>query len=252
MNLFFMSNFLKVGVKFILAPIIFLSFGAMAETLNPDEFICIDKGNTDLKLCRNLQHGYNPLSIKNNELILASSSPLAKNNIGTTSTEIVNYVKLPDTSDFLTNSLAIIAILISVGIPAWQRFSEKSDANSQREDNINEGYWIREVIMPKINTSVFEICSEYKAICPDSPQDYSSNYRSKVLPKINELRDLFNLLTVFPKISQSAMQLNYICDSFDDDIADNENENKDKRKDGLNRFHIDITKELMLTHKNSL
>ncbi|MCV5580388.1 hypothetical protein OFO05_33865, partial [Escherichia coli] len=60
----------------------------------------------------------------------------------TSSGNLYNIVRVPESGpEWYSIAISIIALIASVGVPLWQHYKGRNEA-------INEGYWLREVILP--------------------------------------------------------------------------------------------------------
>lgn len=209
--------------------------------------ICLYPASNSIQVCDSHMLGFSPNSLTNNKDYGFSSNSFSnngeeavasKNNIG-----IYNYIQNPDSdTDWGAYILSGLAMFVSVGTTIWQRRTQKSDA-------INDGFWVREVIMPQVNEGVTNLCSRVKGELKTPSADFTAAYRTDLLPLLNELRDSFSLLSAFPNSGQYAQKLNGFCDNFDDALSDHVNEPLDVRLEDVSGFRINLTKELMLIHK---
>lgn len=237
-------NILRIGAAF--APIFFFSNNALsAENFREaDSHICFETKQNSIQICKSEALGFNPASLSNNYS--------SKNGINTDQGQslINNYIQQPDSpTDYGSYVISILAFFASIGVPLWQRYIQKNDSKNQRLDSINEGFWIREVVMPQINTNIFSVCTAFRGKLNLSENEFTLIYRDELLPLLNELRDSFSLLKAFPNATNAIITLQQYCDDFDDTINDHINEPLNVRKSDISSFQLTLTKELMKTHK---
>lgn len=98
--------------------------------------------------------------------------------------------------------------------------------NNKRVDKINsvkDEFWLRKVILPKIVTPLENLWKEAndEAIAPQfdgvahaNYVDLNNNYFIKLMPKVNDVRDSFDLLSSFSL--QKVEQANDLIDEYDE------------------------------------
>ncbi|NWA44230.1 hypothetical protein HX889_41885 [Pseudomonas reactans] len=235
----------------------FLSACSFADKLN-DNFITENKSldnsfmsnnvslflNTSqnsLKTCTNAYEEFKPSLLKketydgklNNHYVV--ESPYKG--------EIYNVVNIPESGpEWVSIIVSLGALIFSVGIPIWQH-------KRGRKESINEGFWLREVIMPKVNNIAFDVCSTFKNSLLLSPADFASNYQSSLLPKIGELRDSFYLFECYPNFEMDIDDLQTICDEFENNVDNNQDSAIDLRQKDISDFHIKFISKLIQIHK---
>lgn len=209
--------------------------------------ICLSPSLNTIQVCDSHMLGFNVDSLTNVKGYGFSANSFnagfeeekkSKRDIG-----VYNYIQAPDSdADWKSYLLSLLAIVISLGIPVWQRYAQKSDA-------INDGFWIREVIMPQINNCIVNLCSETNSKLRMPSGAFTPAYQRDLLPLLNELRDSFSLLTAFPNSVAYSQKMNGFCDNFDDALSDHVNEPLDVRLKDVSDFRIKLTKELISIHK---
>jgi len=199
--------------------------------------------NNAIQICKSEPLGFNSNSILNtyaSKNIITEKEP---------SSAINNYIQQPEApADIGSYIVSILALLVSAGVPLWQRFVQVNDSKSQKLDSINEGFWIREVVMPQINQNIFNLCTTFRNKLTLTQADFTIVYRDELLPLLNELRDSFSLFRAFPNASNAILTLQQYCDDFDDSVNDHINEPVSVRKTDISSFQLILTKELMRTH----
>ncbi len=159
------------------------------------------------------------------------------------SQEIFNVVKVPESGpEWISIIVSIIALFSSFGVPYWQHHKERKEA-------INEGYWIREVIMPKINELAFDVTMEFKKAIP-SPQDvFLDTLSNTLLPKLGELRDSLYLFNSFKLLNNDIEKLDEICDYLEEKVSDNIEKSNEIRISDISTFHSKLINKLIEIHR---
>ncbi|MGM7742952.1 hypothetical protein ACS780_20620 [Yersinia enterocolitica] len=229
---------------FVIASMNISTAHAELAGLYKDKYVCISSSLNSLEICKSQPIGFNYRMLSVNAPYYASKTLVTDSSIrGDKETNIYNYVQNPpEDKDYGSYVFSFLAIIISIGIPVWQRYVQKNDA-------INEGFWIREVVMPKINANIFAVCAAFRNNLTLSESDFSRAYNDELLPQLNELRDSFSLLTAFPKAVDCSTVLNGYCDDFEDVITNNINKPVNVRKEDISYFHLKLTKELISIHQ---
>ncbi|WP_186372756.1 hypothetical protein, partial [Yersinia aleksiciae] len=158
--------------------------------------------------------------------------------------EIYNIIKIPDgKTDYWAIGISVLALLSSVLVPWLLHRKQKKDA-------INEGFWLREVIFPKINGLMFDFCNELKASFELDITEFARQYEDVVLMKMGELRDTFSMLNCFPNMQASIDSLDQICDELDNDVDNHQTEVKKIRVDDVSRFNTKMLSRMLDVHRN--
>jgi len=156
--------------------------------------------------------------------------------------EIYNVINIPESGPELISILvSILALIASVGIPYYQH-------KKQKTDSINEGFWMREVIMPKVNNLTFEVCNKFKENLSLDPAQFVVKFRDELLPLLGELRDSLYLFSTFPKVQAHIQVLEDICDKFENNVDTNQTFSFEIRNKDISTFHILFIGELMKIH----
>ncbi len=161
------------------------------------------------------------------------------------SQEIYNVVEVPESGpEWFSMSISICALIASFGIPYWQH-------NKERKEAINEGYWVREVIMPKINELAFDVTTAFKnAIQSSQSQDaFLEIWDSTLLPKLGALRDSLYLFNSFKLLSGDIEMLEGICDVLEEKVSDNIDKPNEMRVSDVSRFHSSLIDKLITIHR---
>ncbi|MFX0749075.1 hypothetical protein ABEL08_17280 [Escherichia coli] len=249
MNLF-SNNRRTVNVKLIIigalmAPMSVISTSVFSSEKISDKknHLCFADNSNTIQVCETVPLGFNTNLLTNSyssHNVLDSKEP--------TST-INNYIQQPENStDIGSYIISILALLVSAGVPLWQRYVQIRDSKNQKLDSINEGFWIREVVMPQINLNIFNLCTAFRNKLNLSQPEFTIVYRDELLPLLNELRDSFSLFKAFPNASNAILTLQQYCDDFDDSITDHIDEPINVRKADISTFQLTLTKELIKTH----
>ena len=222
------------------------SFNALAEEkpTKLENNICFNNTKDTFQICKSEPLGFSPNSLTKSftsqNLVELKESPSSIN----------TYIQQPEPStDYGSYIISILALLASIGIPLWQRSLQQKDSQSQTLDSINEGFWIREVVMPQINSKIFNLCSTFRNRINLNKPDFTISYRDELLPLLNELRDSFSLFKAFPNASGAIQLLEKYCDDFDDDVTDHLDETISVRRADVYSFQLKLTQELIKTHK---
>lgn len=157
--------------------------------------------------------------------------------------EFYNIVKIPETKpDFMAIGISILALLSSVIVPIYLK-------NAQRREDIHDGFWLREVIFPKINDLMFSICADLKNSFEMNNTDFSIFYKDVISIKIDELHEIFSILNSFPNMQDSITKLEAICDDLDNNIDNNQLLPTPTRIADVTMFNTSLIKELVQIHK---
>ena len=124
----------------------------------------------------------------------------------------------------------------------WQHYKGRNEA-------INEGYWLREVILPKINGLAFEVTEDFKDAMGLPPDEFISLLDSQLFSKLGELRDSLYLFKGFSKLEKDIESLDGICDLFEQKVSDNIDSSIDTRISDVSIFHASLIRELMKMHR---
>ncbi|EFH6879869.1 hypothetical protein AB0Y16_00995 [Escherichia coli] len=200
--------------------------------------ICIGK-NSDLKLCNSYERKFTPhlLYDKPDNYVLNGYYP------STSSGNLYNIVRVPESGpEWYSIAISIIALIASVGVPLWQHYKGRNEA-------INEGYWLREVILPKINGLAFEVTEDFKDAMGLPPDEFISLLDSQLFSKLGELRDSLYLFKGFSKLEKDIESLDGICDLFEQKVSDNIDSSIDTRVSDVSIFHASLIRELMKMHR---
>ncbi|HAG7297630.1 TPA: hypothetical protein HGT60_26275, partial [Escherichia coli] len=79
--------------------------------------------------------------------------------------------------EWISIGISLFALVSSFVIPYVQHRKERKEA-------INEGYWVREVIMPKINGLAFDVVQSFKNSMALSEEEFLSVFSNTLLPKL--------------------------------------------------------------------
>lgn len=170
--------------------------------------------------------------------------------------ELVNYYKsIPETNDiynvvnvpesgpeWFSIIVSLLALFSSFIIPYLQHKNERKEA-------INEGYWIREVIMPKVNGLAFDVAAAFKRAIPLTEDDFLVALQDQLLPKLGELRESFYLFNSFAPVIPDIENLDNICDELEQKVSDNIDLPIENRINDISRFHLVLIQKLIDIHK---
>lgn len=156
--------------------------------------------------------------------------------------EIFNIVKIPESGpEWFSISISILALIFSVGLPYYQHKRERKEA-------INEGYWIREVIMPKINDLAFDVTAEFKEKIKLPEDDFLISLDETLFPKLGESRDSFYLLEGLTSLKSDIDTLDEVCDELEANMSNNIHESDAIRASDITKFHSTLTQKLIKIH----
>lgn len=157
--------------------------------------------------------------------------------------DLYNLIQLPESkTDYSSLVISILALIASVLLPILLHKKQKKDA-------INDGFWLREVILPKINDLMFQVCSDLKSSFSLNSIDFGTQYQGAILPKINELRDSFEMIDSFPKMQKYLNALDDHCDNLDNDVSNHEMSSREIRMNDISKFNRSMLKTLIEIHK---
>lgn len=144
---------------------------------------------------------------------------------------VYNIVKVPDGGpEWVSIGISVMALLASVGIPGYQFWR-------QRKSSVNEGYWLREVIFPRINDTLFSVIKKFKESVDATPVDFPGVYGDTLIPAMNELRDAANLMNTFPGNQVFIDRMEALCDSLEDEVVNNQSLSRALRLYDISQFH---------------
>ncbi|MDD9211299.1 hypothetical protein [Aeromonas dhakensis] len=157
--------------------------------------------------------------------------------------EIFNIIKVPESGpEWFSIIISVLALISSFAIPYLQH-------NKERKEAINEGYWVQEVIMPKINGLAFDVTESFKKAIPLSQDDFISTLKLSLLPKLGELRDSLYLFGSFPSLKNDIDTLEDICDEFEGKMSDNIDQTNETRIYDVSEFHSKLIRKLIEIHR---
>lgn len=210
---------------------------------NKEKKYCINYPYSQLKICNDAKekiHG--PFLPPKTELNLDNQN---KNDSILKNTKIYNTINLPDEkkTDW-SLMISILALLASIGIPLYTNWKD-------RNKSIYDDFWMREVILPRINDLTFQTTQSLQkeldeGVDPDRFQQYFGN---RFLKEIGSLRDSFGMLSGIIKKNEFIEQLEKICDELEQRISDNLDKPMHIRKIDGQWFQQEIIKNLVKCHK---
>lgn len=187
------------------------------------------------------QRNYGP----SNSVITESIAPSLTNTTTPYETKIYNKIEIPKKDDIdYSLIISVIAVIASIGIPLYTSYKER------RESKIDE-YWMREVILPKINDLLFPyVTSLIEAFInfDGKPNEFNIYFRNKYLAEQGTLRDSFGMLASLINNPNIANELEDICDELDQRIVNNIDENINIRKKDAYWFQQELIKKLAVCH----
>ncbi|EPY8411938.1 hypothetical protein ACXG8N_002324 [Klebsiella aerogenes] len=157
--------------------------------------------------------------------------------------DVYNIVNIPESGpEWFSIIVSLLALIASLLIPYFQHKNERKEA-------INEGYWIREVIMPKVNGLAFEVTAAFKHAMPLTEDDFLIALQDQLFPKLGELRESFYLFNSFSSVTADIENLDNICDELEQKVSDNIDLPLETRINDISRFHLFLIKNLIDIHK---
>ncbi|WP_164097760.1 hypothetical protein [Serratia marcescens] len=157
--------------------------------------------------------------------------------------DIYNFIKVPESNpDYWAMCISILALISSIAVPFLIN-------KKQRKDAINEGFWLREVIFPKINTLMFDFCNELKASFNLSLTQFVQKYSSDLSLRLGELRDTFNMFHCFPNLQERIDSLDAICDELENDIDNHQSESIEIRISDVSKFNTKMLAKMLDIHR---
>ncbi|WP_037036050.1 hypothetical protein [Rahnella sp. WP5] len=215
-----------------------------------NEGFCLNPAQNTLKICKDYYENFNYHYLaenKNSNNALGHYSLNNKTlNTGEPNrpSEIYNLVNIPEGGpEWVSIIISIFALILSCGIPYWQHKKE-------RTESINEGFWLREVIMPKISDLAFDVCNVFKSSLDLDENDFNLSFESSLLPKLGELRDSLYLFECYPDLEEKIDELQTICDDFENNVDNNQNALRERRQKDISDFHIKFIAKLIFIHKS--
>ncbi len=154
----------------------------------------------------------------------------------------------PDSSATI---ISIFAIIFSILIPVGQAIYNHYVDSKNKVIAVNEGFWMREVFIPKINSSLNNIVSQAQSSLTLSDDEYLRAFRDNIFPSLDELRDSIDLLSTISEsidLGKHIENLFDICEKFENDMQENQLESINIRKDDMVNFYFNFTKEMLRTH----
>lgn len=203
----------------------------------PDNFI--NRIDHPLERYSHIENTFSPNYLSTNSLGYENRHYI----INEKTSDLYNLIQLPESkTDYSSLAISILALISSVLLPVLLHKKQKKDA-------INDGFWLREVILPKINDLMFQVCSDLKSSFSLNALDFGTQYQGVILPKINELRDNFEMIDSFPKMQKYLDALDDHCDNLDNDVSNHEMSSLQIRMNDISTFNRAMLKTLIEIHK---
>ncbi|WP_350262731.1 hypothetical protein AAF463_23925 (plasmid) [Pantoea sp. BJ2] len=218
--------------------------------LNPLISRINQKENIDISNCSNSTDRFDPVFLLSKR---SEVSVLAYNDCNKKTTDkvndvnsIYNIVKVPDGGpEWVSIIISMLALLASIGIPGYQFWR-------QRKSSVNEGFWLREVIFPKLNEITFSVINTFKQSLDLNLPDFAIAYGRDLIPALNQLRDASSLMNSFPKNEDFVTRMETICDSFENEVDNNQSKSKEIRLTDINDFHNKVISLFIEYHFKNL
>lgn len=209
------------------------------------QFIHASDQSPSYKKCEKIEEKFSPLFILNFPKNITLSHFEEKSNNhdeNSKKNEIYNIVRVPESGpEWWSIGLSFIAILISVSLPSYQ-------FRKQRNSSVNEGFWLREVIFPKLNETAFETVKKLKTGLKLPESDFLVLYQTVIIPLLNELKDTSDLLNAFTVDDKMVTDIENLCDELEDDVSNSVLKSYDIRLATISTFHNDLTTLLIKFH----
>lgn len=222
-----------MGVIFIFLT---LSRNVLAQELNPLIKNIYQNKNIQSSKCSNLIDHFEPVYLLSNgtEVFVQAYNDCKKTRTDENDSSIYNIVKVPDGGpEWVSIIISMLALVASIGIPGYQFWR-------QRKSSINEGFWLREVIFPKLNEITFSVINKFKQSLDLNITDFALAFGRDLIPALNQLRDASFLMNSFPKSEDFVTRMESICDSFENDVDNNQSKSKEIRLKDINDFHNEV------------
>lgn len=248
MSLSFKLSINKIKKAAFLQAVFFLFFPlhtTEAKYINPEEILKASETPPSLNTCKTIEQKFSPFfifKIPENYKISHYSKEDESYRESYSKNEIYNIVRVPESGpEWWSIGISFLAVTISLLLPAYQ-------FRKQRNSSINEGFWLREVIFPKLNEIAFKISKEFKKSFELSEPAFTSAYSASLIPLLNELKDTAELLDSFPKNRETIDSINTLCDNLEDNVSNNISESLDVRLGDVTAFHNKLLAIFMKFH----
>ncbi|NCF07965.1 hypothetical protein [Kosakonia sp. MH5] len=203
-------------------------------------FLCLDNTQQKIKVCSNLESSFKSDFLRKEDGNFKSLEYVRDfNNPG----DILNVVNVPESEpEWISIFISILALIASGLIPFFQHRVERSE-------EINDGYWFREVILPKINGLAFEVYDSFKGAMKLDEATFINEMDVALLPKLGELSESLYLLNTFSSMDEKIEELQTICDKLELDVSLHLDASLAVRVNDVFLFHAAFIKALIKLHK---
>ncbi|MBH2628885.1 hypothetical protein [Serratia marcescens] len=189
---------------------------------------------------------YGPFLPAITERILKKDVDVDSNHI-ITETKIYNKIDAPPKNDEIDWSIwiSLIALVASIGLPLYIRHGDKNKS-------INDDYWMRSVILPKINELLFNLTSSLTSAFqnfPGNSAEFQSYFSGQYLSEQGALRDSFNMISSVINKENIAEELETLCDDLEQRISDNLSKPAHIRKKDAQWFMQEVIKKIVTCQK---
>lgn len=167
----------------------------------------------------------------------------ADKNYITSETKIYNRIELAkdDKTDW-SIWISLLALLTSIGIP-W--ITRRND----RKKSIHDDYWMRGVILPKINELLFNLTASLSNAFQNFDGDdvgFQQYFSGHYLSEQGALRDSFSMISSVVNKVKIAEELEILCDELDQKISDHLSEPVHVRKQDAQWFMQEVIKKIVV------
>lgn len=164
-----------------------------------------------------------------------------------TETKIYNKIDIPPKNNEIDWSIWIsfIALIASIGLPLYIRHQDK-------KKSINDEYWMRSVILPKINELLFTFTASLTSAFQNFEGDTSGfqiYFSEQYLREQGALRDSFSMISSVINKKNIAEELETLCDDLEQRISDNLLKPAHIRKKDAQWFIQEVIKKIVNCQK---
>ncbi|NWA20350.1 hypothetical protein [Serratia liquefaciens] len=168
----------------------------------------------------------------------------ADSNHVVTETKIYNKIDIPPKDDVIDWSIwiSLLAFITSVVLPLYIRHKDK-------KKSINDDYWMRSVILPRINEILFSLTSSLTNAFQNHDGDetgFQSYFSGQYLSELGALRDSFSMIPSVVNKENIAEELETLCDNLDQKISDHLLEPIHVRKQDAQWFMQEVIKKIVV------
>jgi hypothetical protein len=160
-----------------------------------------------------------------------------------TETKIYNKIDIPPKNDGIDWSIwiSLLALVTSVVLPLYIRHEDKNKS-------INDDYWMRSVILPKINELLFNLTASLTNAFRNfagNTVEFQRYFSGQYLIEQGALRDSFSMISSVINKENIAEELETLCDDLEQRISDNLLEPAHIRKKDAQWFTQEVIKKIV-------